>query len=226
MEQQPHPQRHIYRATATSQDYEMSDIGDWVEDVGDITTYFERAFVRRFGDALCASHGSQQEQSEVSIALLKVWDIVDKFHKSDMDSNETSFLNGILYVKNRLEEMPHIHLKEHDAEIRADERKKHGCTDMATIKSRQVCFGHWKGVDSDCGNCQIWGYCADVTTRSEAARKEERERVLKEVWEKCYNEMGFQSSSAYHDPEDTYIPSLECGEISDILKSLLKEDAL
>lgn len=62
--EQPRPERRIYRATATPQDFATVDIGDWIEGVGDITTYFERVFVRRFGDALCASHSSQQEQPE------------------------------------------------------------------------------------------------------------------------------------------------------------------
>lgn len=47
-----------------------------------------------------------------------------------------------------------------------------------------------------------------------------REKVLNEVWERFYKEMVIQTPHVQCDPENTYIPSLECGEISDILKSL------
>jgi hypothetical protein len=53
-----------------------------------------------------------------------------------------------------------------------------------------------------------------------AARTDGWNAALKEVWNKCYKEMNFQSTHRMHyDPEDSYIPSLECGEIPDILES-------
>jgi len=55
----------------------------------------------------------------------------------------------------------------------------------------------------------------------EAIKAEEREKVLKKVFEKFSEAMCIQSEQrTIYDPEDPYIPSLECGEISDILKSL------
>jgi plasmid maintenance system antidote protein VapI len=52
-------------------------------------------------------------------------------------------------------------------------------------------------------------------------RRDEREKVLKEAFEKFSEVMCIQSEKRMiYDPEDSYIPSLECGEISDILKSL------
>jgi len=51
--------------------------------------------------------------------------------------------------------------------------------------------------------------------------REARETVLNDVWIKCFNEMNFQSENRIHyDPEDSYIPSLECEEIVNILESL------
>src|SRR5271157_3293240 len=57
--------------------------------------------------------------------------------------------------------------------------------------------------------------------------QEMREKTLQDVWGKCYDEMNMQSRHRTHyDPEDPYIPSLECGEIMIILESLgLKQPA-
>ena len=58
------------------------------------------------------------------------------------------------------------------------------------------------------------------------ALQEANQNTLKAVWGKCYDLMDFQSKQRTHyDPGDSYIPSLECGEIMEILESLgLKKD--
>jgi len=63
-----------------------------------------------------------------------------------------------------------------------------GCCDIETITPQPECFGHWKGIDSDC-NCNQWGYCADVTIRARAATLAEAQRIeLKLRENRCVEE--------------------------------------
>lgn len=56
----PSPHRQIYINTAKPEDFENIEIFDWIEGVGEITTEFEKQFVRRFG----ASHTSHQSERD------------------------------------------------------------------------------------------------------------------------------------------------------------------
>lgn len=72
----------------------------------------------------------------------------------------------------------------------------------------------------DCGQDNPDRYLKQQIQDEEKHDAQIREKVLNEVWERFYKEMVIQTPHVQCDPENTYIPSLECGEISDILKSL------
>lgn len=60
--QQPHPQQ-LFIGKSTPEQFIDAEIGDWIYLVGDITTFYEVDFIRRFGHALKeASHSSATER--------------------------------------------------------------------------------------------------------------------------------------------------------------------
>ena len=73
----PHPQQvQIFRATATPEDFKNANVGDWIQGVGEISTEYEKEFIRRFGGALSTTSAAGEVE--------KVLDELEKWLKNEI----------------------------------------------------------------------------------------------------------------------------------------------